>query len=582
MGFQLSPGVSVSENDFSTVIPAVASSPAAFVGNFAWGPVEQRVVVPSANDLYQMFGAPDLNTAVSFYTVFNFLQYGNNVTTVRGISGALNSIAGITGSLVGSAIKNDEHYDSLITSESFATNTSAYFAARYPGVQGNSLRIEVCDGITAFNSWSLSGNFGSPPGTSTYVQSLNGSTSANDEVHVVVIDEDGVFSGATGTILEIYEGLSKASDARTSDGSTNYFRNVLNQNSKYIWSLNNIQGVTPKLSTNGGSYGIISATGSAPSVGATAGLFVGQFAGGTAGGVPSNDALAALYTTYFGDADTVDVSLILGGGLTGSAAATVAQVAAARMDCVAFFSAPNFNPVATDSVKYQNCLDIRNAIGSNSYAFIDSSWKYQYDSYNNVYRWVPLNGDIAGLAARTDTTNDPWWSFAGHNRGQIRNVVKLGWNPNLTYRDLIYPKGINPVVTFPGDGTLLYGDKTAQTKPSAFDRINVRRLFIILEKSIAIASKYQLFEFNDAFTRANFVAMVEPFLRDVQARRGIYAFKVICDESNNTPQVIDTNRFVADIYIQPARSINFIKLNMNATRTGVNFEELAALNRPGA
>ena len=198
-----------------------------------------------------------------------------------------------------------------------------------------------------------------------------------------------------------------------------------------------------------------------------------------------------------------------------------------------------------------------------------------YDTYNDVYRWVPLNGDVAGLVARTEFTNDAWWSPAGFNRGQIRGVIRLPYNPKQAHRDTLYKNNINPVVAFPGEGTVLYGDKTMQRKPSAFDRINVRRLFIVLEKAIATAAKYQLFEFNDAFTRASFVNMVTPFLRDVKGRRGIYDFKVVCDETNNPGSVIDRNEFVADIYIKPARSINFIQLNFIAVGTGVDFNELA-------
>jgi phage tail sheath protein FI len=221
-------------------------------------------------------------------------------------------------------------------------------------------------------------------------------------------------------------------------------------------------------------------------------------------------------------------------------------------------------------------IGMRDDIGSSSYCVMDSGYKYQYDSYNDKYRWVPMNGDVAGLCVRTDLTNDPWWSPAGFNRGNIRNVVKLAFNPTLSFRDELYKQNINPVVTFPGEGTVLYGDKTMQAKPSAFDRINVRRLFIVLEKAIATAAKYSLFEFNDAFTRSQFKSLVEPFLRDVQSRRGIIDFRVVCDERNNTPQVIDSNRFVADIYIKPNRSINFIQLNFIATRTGVSFEEVGA------
>ena len=211
---------------------------------------------------------------------------------------------------------------------------------------------------------------------------------------------------------------------------------------------------------------------------------------------------------------------------------------------------------------------------SSSYATLDSGWKYQFDKYNDLYRFVPLNGDVAGLMVRTDNTRDPWWSPAGFNRGNVKNVVKLPYNPLKAQRDQLYKKGINPIVTFPGQGTVMFGDKTLLAKPSAFDRINVRRLFIVLEKAISTASKFTLFEFNDDFTRAQFRNMVEPFLRDVQGRRGIFDFRVVCDESNNTGEVIDRNEFIGDIYIKPARSINFIQLNFVAVRTGVEFEEV--------
>jgi len=588
MGFQVSPGVKVTERDLTSIIPAVATTPAGIVGQFKWGPAEQRIVVSSENDLYQLFGSPDIDTFPYFFSAANFLQYGNNIQVVRGVSGdAINAVASNNNATGASAylIKNRDDYDGSydVNDGGYSTNRSAYFAARYPGSLGNSLRIEACDGLSAFNVWSLSGNFSSPPGTSQYVTNLNGSQSAGDEIHIAVIDEDGVFSGITGTILELYEGLSKATDARKGDGNSNYYKRVINETSAYAYWLNHINGVSTHVSTGTGNYGTISGTaaGSPVGLGATDGLYIGQFTGGSVGTNPNQSQIAALYSTYFGDADNVDVSLLLGGPLIGAPAATVAQVASGRKDCVAFFSSPNSNPLATSTTKLGNCTTLKNAIGSNSYAFIDSGYKYQYDRYNDTYRWVPLNGDIAGLCARTDETNDPWWSPAGFNRGSVRGVIKLGFNPSATDRDIIYPKGINPVVTFPGDGTVLYGDRTAQTKPSAFDRINVRRLFIVLEKAISIAAKYQLFEFNDAFTRSSFLSMVTPFLRDVQARRGIYDFKVICDETNNTAEVIDSNRFVADLYIKPARTINFIQLSFIATRTGVNFEEVATLSIPG-
>jgi phage tail sheath protein FI len=289
-------------------------------------------------------------------------------------------------------------------------------------------------------------------------------------------------------------------------------------------------------------------------------------------------ATANTVTAYslFQNPDEVDISLVL----TGDANIAVQQyiidnIAGSRKDCIAFVSPPSANVINQVNSEVTNILSWRNALNrSSSYAVADCGWKYSFDKYNNVYRYVPLNGDIAGLCVNTDNVRDPWFSPAGFNRGNLKNVVKLAWNPTKTQRDSLYAVGINPVGTFPGNGTVLYGDKTLQTKPSAFDRINVRRLFIILEKTIAQAAQYSLFEFNDEFTRANFVSLVTPFLRDIQGRRGIYDFRVVCDITNNTPQVIDSNQFVGDIYIKPARSINFIQLNFVAVRTGVDFTEV--------
>jgi hypothetical protein len=599
MGFQISPGVRVVERDLTSIIPAVATTPAGYVGLFNWGPANQRIVVSSENDLYQLYGGPDNLNYKHFFTVANFLQYGNNIQVVRFLeadSAARNSIVGLSGSTgasTGVLIENADRFDNLVGASNYIPSTTTYFAAKYAGVFGNSLRIEVCDGTAAFQSWSLSGQFVSPPGTSLFVENAKGGSTAfyGDEIHVAVIDANGKFSGVTGTVLEIFDGLSKASDARKSDGSSNYYKNVINDTSAYVYWMNHIQGIG-NYTSESTSFGSISATAGAASTSA-AGLFVASFTAGTLAdsltGIDGNE-LGAAFSEFFGDPDTVDVSLLLGGPLTGAGAAAVCNVARDRKDCVAFVSPDIDETIAGSGVSgaarntnaQTRAINLKTSVGSNSYAFIDSGYKQMYDRYNDIYRYVPLNGDIAGLVVRTDETNDPWWSPAGFNRGNIKGVIKLAWNPTQAYRDNIYPKGINPVVTFPGEGTVLYGDRTAQTKPSAFDRINVRRLFIVLEKAISIAAKYQLFEFNDAFTRSMFVSMVEPFLRDVQARRGVYDFKVICDETNNTPEVIDSNRFVADIYIKPARSINFIQLNFIATRTGVNFEEVASLTRPGA
>ena len=279
----------------------------------------------------------------------------------------------------------------------------------------------------------------------------------------------------------------------------------------------------------------------------------------------------------FEDAETVDVGLIIGGSCNATHVDDLITLAEKRKDAIAFVS-PERSDVAgiTSSItQTQNVLAFMNGIRSSSYVMLDSGYKYMYDRYNDVYRFVPLNGDIAGLAARTDLIADSWFSPAGLNRGVIRGAVKLAYNPSKSQRDELYKARINPVVTFPGQGTVLFGDKTGLSAPSAFDRINVRRLFIVLEKAISTASKFQLFEFNDEFTRANFRNIVEPFLREVQGRRGITDFLVVCDETNNTGEVIDRNEFIAEIFIKPARSINFITLQFIATRTGVSFEEVA-------
>jgi phage tail sheath protein FI len=302
--------------------------------------------------------------------------------------------------------------------------------------------------------------------------------------------------------------------------------------------------------------------------------------GGAEGDIPTEGEIQIGWDLY-NNADQYDISMLLAGAATPATAKYVVQIAESRRDCLAFVSAatatgePILDAVVATAIANTVAFRTDAAFNVNSsFCVMDSGWKYQYDRYCDLYRWVPLNADIAGLCARTDYTNDPWWSPGGLNRGQIKNVIKLNVSPNQSQRDTLYQSGVNPVVSFAGMGTVLYGDKTLLTKPSAFDRINVRRLFIVLEKAIAIAAKYQLFEFNDAFTRAQFKSMVDPFLRDVQGRRGIYDFRVVCNENNNTGEVIDRNEFIADIFIKPARSINFLTLNFIASRTSVSFEEI--------
>ena len=422
---------------------------------------------------------------------------------------------------------------------------------------------------TITRKWEFYNLVDSAPGTSVYTQQF-GNTAAVDEVHVVVVDQGGKFTGVPGTILEVYKGLSRATDSKTVDGNTNYYKNVINQSSQYIWWATDRASAISNTSNN-----IVSGSNTA--------IMNLQFTGGTDGASDSSNVSVGVITTgydYFASAEDVDISLVLGGKAIGGQYGEqlgnylIDNIALKRLDCVVFISPGKSTVVNNVGYEAASMVAFRNLSRDTSYGVLDSGYKYMYDRYNDIYRWIPLNGDVAGLCARTDNSLDPWWSPAGFNRGQIKNIVKLAYNPRKADRDTLYKSNINPVVTFPGQGTVLYGDKTMQSKPSAFDRINVRRLFIVLEKSISTASKYTLFEFNDAFTRSQFKNLVTPFLRTVKGRRGIYDFLVVCDETNNTPQIIDSNQFIGDIYIKPARAINFIQLNFIAVGTGVQFTEV--------
>jgi len=441
------------------------------------------------------------------------------------------------------------------------------FAARFPGTLGNSIAVSIVDSAT-WTAWNVAykSNFDAAPSTSTYAANVNGT---NDEVHVIVVDEGGAWTGIPGTVLEKFAFASKASDAKKSDGTNNYYKNVINTNSEYIYWMDHPVG-----GTNWGAA-------AQSTTFATLGSAVTRSLSGGVDNLTATDGQLMTAYSLFADDAQYDVSLIpMGKASAAVVDYVISNVAEVRLDCVVFASAENVSTgepiIGTGSNATDKIVAYRNALPSTSYAVLDSGFKYQYDRYNDKYRWIPLNGDTAGLCARTDYTNDPWFSPSGLNRGQIKNVVKLAHNPTKADRDILYKAGVNPIVTFPGEGTVLFGDKTLLAKPSAFDRINVRRLFIVMEKAIATAAKYQLFEFNDPFTRAQFKNLIEPFLRDIQGRRGITDFAVKCDESNNTGQVIDSNNFVADIFVKPNRSINFITLNFVAARSSISFSELGA------
>ena len=470
-----------------------------------------------------------------------------------------------------------------------AIATHVLSISRFDPATGNTstggLRHAVADNAHVRRHWEYYFNFSNAPSTTDDAAAAGASA---DELHIAVIDEDGFISGTAGTVLETFEGLSQASDAKDPSGNSNYYVDVLYRDSQYIYWMDHegtlANAGSPKLNATTKAAVTFDAVGSSAFA-----VFSASLSGGTDDNDPTLGEMALAYDK-FADTETVDINFLIAGPVqggknsgagrdaTGDTHATkVIDIAEARKDVVAFISPARADIVnVSDPISQTaNVKAFADGLPSSSYAVIDSGYKYMYDKYNDVYRFVPLCGDIAGLCARTDTVADPHFSPAGFSRGQIRGAVKLAFNPNQTQRDELYKARVNPVVTFPGQGTVLFGDKTAQTKPSAFDRINVRRLFITLEKAISTAAKFQLFEFNDEFTRAQFRNLVEPFLRDIQGRRGLTDFSVVCDETNNTGEVIDRNEFIADIFIKPNRSINFIKLNFIATRSGVAFSEVA-------
>jgi len=666
MAFRVSPGVTVTEKDFTNIVPAVSTTRAAYAGTFQWGPIDYRVLITGENELVDLFGKPNNENYKGWLAAANFLGYGGSLTVVRcADTGPVNAgLDGVSGG--GVRIDNADTHAAGATGDTglWQPASGTEFVAKYAGVWGNSLKVAIVDGggtgdtallvaqqglcgsnlgiatggsidsttlyfaaVTAGNSadgatsalvgdtlrigsinknYTITGSthasagttFGFTPALTTLVAAGSTAhwefayrsyverptTSSNldflggtgDQFAIVVIDEDGDFSGVTNSVLEVFNHVSKAIDAKDGDGNSNYYVDVINNKSKYLW----VGGLIANIQTAGGYSGCGITFGS---VGKNFGVITRSYGSGASGAYSSSAATNGNKQTswnLFSDPDTVDVSLLVTGDADGPLSGFVIDIADARKDCVAFVSPLRADVVdeTTTTTQVSNVVTYRDTTlnKNSSYAFLDSGWKYMYDRYTDKLRWVPLNGDMAGLCARTDNVNDPWFSPAGFNRGQIRGAVKLALNPtDEAHRDELYKNGINPVVAFPGEGTVLFGDKTLQSKGSAFDRINVRRLFIVLEKAISTASKFQLFEQNDSFTRAQFKNMIEPFLRDIQGRRGITDFKVVCDTTNNTSVVIDANKFVADIFVKPTRSINFIQLNFVATRSGVDFSEVA-------
>ena len=566
MGFQLSPGVQTKEIDLSTSIPAVATSLGGTVGRFTWGPAFEPYLCTSEADLVSVFGKPTNDTFPAFLSSASFLKYTNSLQVVRVVdSGAMN--AAPSGNVT--QITGEEDFDTQYDS---GTLTEGFYA-RYPGTYGNGISVETHSGDGTWSAWQYSGAFDVQPDSSN-----------NEMAIVVIVDTE---------IVESYlVGLSQGD--KNSDGGNIWAMDTLNQMSKLIW-------INTANVTNSGAGSIAFSGGLAVSVGVPAHCDDGSnddqstCEGGGNTWVPEVDAGTVGANEYMqgwdtlANGDEVNISLAIAGGLSNENSAQVAVVskyiieviAEGRKDCIAIVSPPKEEVVnvggATNAVN--NVIAWRTDVAFNSassYGTLDGNYKYVYDVYADTYRWIGFSGDVAGLMAHTDSVRDAWWSPGGLNRGQIKGVVKLAYQPTLAHRDQLYmlPNGINPIVTFPGQGTVLWGDRTLLVKPSAFDRINVRRLFIILEKAISISAKYFLFEFNNEFTRKNFVNMVNPYLNGIKAKQGMYDFYVQCDGSNNTPEVIDGNQFVASMFIKPSKSINFITLNFVATKTGVDFAEV--------
>ena len=532
-------------NNYATGQGAVGTFAARTAG--AWGNNLQVSTCPSAT-AFEQNGATTINDSS--------ITVGDTVITVTD-GGTLN--VGDILSISTTAATND--YDDGEQYRVTGISTHDITIVQHPRSSGG-VKRSFTDGSNIRRRWRFYDQVAGAPGTSPFVSNRSGS---GDEIHVVVIDEDGGLSGVVGQVLETFSNLSKAADAKTAQGDNNYYPDVLYNRSQYIyWMDHNTSGSNWGNNATGTTYTAVNSP------------TLESLSAGADGSTKTVGEQKSAYDKFL-DTETVDISLIISGKGDATHVDNMISLAESRKDCVAFASPERADIVniTNSNTQMQNVLDFFNSIASSSYIVFDSGYKYMYDRYSDVYRYVPLNGDIAGLCARTDITNDSWFSPAGLNRGIIRGAVKLAFNPDKTQRDTLYPKRINPVVTFPGQGTVLFGDKTGLTSPSAFDRINVRRLFIVLEKAISTASKFSLFEFNDEFTRAQFRNLVEPFLREVQGRRGITDFLVVCDETNNTGEVIDRNEFLAEIFIKPARSINFITLKFIATRTGVAFEEVA-------
>ena len=634
MASQVSPGVVIRERDLSTgVLTGVSGLRAGFASSFRSGPVGKITNIGSERELIDTFGAPAEANAADWLVAGEFLRYGGQLAVVRAATGVLNATLDGSAVLVGSK----EDYDA-------GAGSSEKFIARTAGADGNNLYVVVVDkgpdftivktghGLsvggtytddaavghevvevvdantvriiqgtsaptpaagdtsTAFSNsmWNATAigstgltykEIGPRPGTSAFASERYVSY---DEMHVAVVDT------STNTVVERMTYLSKISDAKSTEGSSIYWKDYVNEFSGYVYASALTSAEFTTLGSDPGaavaSYG---ATAGAPiSIARILKTAGGALSGGTDDYAYTTGEISAAYT-LFQDTEETSLDFVLMGGSMGSEADTlvkagaVAAVANTRKDCIAFISPFNGNQVATSggsaltpALQLENTIDYFSSIGSSSYVVKDSGIKYTYDRFNDKYRYIGTNGDIAGLCVSTSTIGDDWISPAGTSRGGLQNVVKLAFNPNKAQRDDLYTSAINPVVSFPGAGPILFGDKTALASPSAFDRINVRRLFLNIEKRARLLAEGVLFEQNDTITRSSFNAALSGYLSEIQARRGVTDYLVVCDDTNNTAEVIDRNEFVAEIFVKPTRSINYVTVTVTATKTGVTFSEV--------
>lgn len=567
-----SPDIQIKEIDITGVVPGNSSSTGAYVGKFAWGPANEPTLVSNEAGLVSAFGSPTVlndSATLDYLSAGQFLKYGSSLFVSRAVNAAdLNAVAASTGVQV----ENENDWDN--TKSGLASNK---FVAKYPGSAGNSLSIEICPwstGDSTYDAWTYASYFDGAPRKSSYVDARWGNTadSGGDEAHVIVVDEDGLFTGTPGTVLETFSFVSFATDAKTDVGSTNYILDVLDNQSQYVWGA----AITGDFSGAGVSAANFDSVGTS-----NHSVVTHSFSNGISDtNYPSVSSIATAWDDYE-DPDLYQVDFLIAGGQASQADQVsvvndlVATAGTLRKDCVVITS-PNREAVVgqTPSAAVTASIATADLFNASSYLVVDNNYLKVYDKFNDQYEYIPAASSTAGIMAATDRDAAPWFSPAGQRRGQYLGVTGLAYNADKAQRDLLYRAGLNPVVNLPGQGILLFGDKTKLGRPSAFDRINVRRLFLAVERAVKGAAANVMFEFNDEFTRAEFVNIIEPFLREIKGRRGITDFRVVCDETNNTSAIIDNNQFVASVFIQPARSINFVTLNFVATRTGVSFDEV--------